>query len=268
MAKSAKHVRASTKQNQSIAKGLQIIEVMAAGDGPMRLQDIGNAVNLPASTVLRFLKTMIDHDYMQQNEDTLHYFLTLKLCHIGEQVRKQVKFRDVVHPHMVELSRSLGEAVSLAVESDMLVVYVDVIEGPDHMLRTLQRIGKIAPMNSTGVGKALLLDHTPVEIDDLVKSRGLPKTTANTISSKTALMRELKLVRKRGYATDNEECELGMRCVAVPLRDFSGKIVAAMSTSGPVSRMTPARIQEIGPAIVELAATISARLGYDGSGET
>ena len=253
---------ATTKRNQSIAKALQIIEAMAASDGPMRLQDIGKTVRLPASTVLRFLKTLADHDYVEQNPDTLQYFLTLKLCAVADQIKRQVKIRDIVHPHLLSLSRRLGESTSLAVERDMLVVYIDVVEGPDHMLQTLQRIGKIAPMNTTGVGKALLLDASPDEIEALVKSRGLPKPTSRTISTKKALIAELNATRARGYAIDDEECELGVRCVAVPLRNYSGTVVAAMSTSGPIARMTPNRIKKIGMQFIAAAATISRQLGY------
>ncbi|TVQ22888.1 MAG: IclR family transcriptional regulator [Spirochaetaceae bacterium] len=253
---------ATTKRNQSIAKALHIIEAMAASEGPMRLQDIGKTVRLPASTVLRFLKTLMDHDYVEQNPDTLQYFLTLKLCAVADQVKRQVKIRDVVHPHLLSLSRKLGEATSLAVERDMLVVYIDVVEGPDHMLQTLQRIGKIAPMNTTGVGKALLLDATADEVDALIKSRGLPKPTSRTISTKKSLVAELKAIRDRGYAIDDEECEMGVRCVAVPLRDYSGKVVAAMSTSGPIARMTPDRIEKIGKQFIAAAATVSRQLGY------
>ena len=255
---------ATTKRNQSIAKALQIIEVMAAADGPMRLQDIGQTVRLPASTVLRFLKTLGDHNYVEQNPETLRYFLTLKFCSIAEQIKRQIRIRDVVHPHLVALSRKLGEATSLAVERDLLVVYIDVVEGPDHMLQTLQRIGKIAPMNTTGVGKALLLDATQAELDELVKSRGLPKPTPRTIASRKALVRELKAIRDRGYAIDDEECELGVRCVAVPLRDYTGKVVAAMSTSGPVGRMTSDRITKIGAQFMDVAVRISQQLGHGG----
>lgn len=252
----------TTKRNQSIAKALQIVEVMASGDGPMRLQDIGKNVRLPASTVLRFLKTLMDHDYVEQNPQTLQYYLTLKFCQISERIKRQIKVRDIAHPILAELSRELGEATSLAIARDGQVVYVDVVEGPDHMLQTLQRIGKIAPMNTTGVGKALMQDYTSDELDTLVSTHGLPKPTPNTIGSKRALVKELARVRELGYATDNEECELGVRCIAAPIRDYSGTVVAAISSSGPVGRMTMERLERIAPRMKRAADQISRQLGY------
>lgn len=254
--------RTSTRRNESTAKGLEIIEVMAAAPGSMRLQDISKAVQAPASTVLRFLKTLKDYNYAEQDPATLQYFLTFRFSHIADQVRRQVSFRDIVHPHLAEFSKTHGEASSLAVESDFLVVYVDVVEGPDRILQTLQRIGKTAPMHSTGVGKVLLLDKTGSEIDELIKSSGLRRLTSRTITSRKGLVAELGRVRRRGYALDNEECEEGVRCAAAPLRDHTGKIVAAISTSGPIARMATRRIEQLGREIVELSAKISKQLGY------
>lgn len=262
LAGSVAKLRKPTKKNQSVAKLLQIIEVMASADGPMRLQDIGKTVHLPASTVLRFLKSLIDQDYVQQNPETLQYFLTFRLCLVADRVKQQLHFRDVVRAHLVAFSRKVGEAASLAVESEMQVVYVDVIEGPDHILQTLQRIGKIAPVHSTAVGKALMLDFSLAQIEGVIAVRGLPKNTDHTIDSKDALVRELGATRERGFAIDDEECETGVRCVAAPLRDYTGKIIAAISVSGPIHRMRLDRISTIGSDIRDLAATISTQLGY------
>jgi DNA-binding IclR family transcriptional regulator len=252
----------TTKRNQSIAKALQIIEVMAEAAGPLRLQEIASSLDAPASTVLRFLKTLMDNGYAAQNPNTLQYFLTLKFCRIGDQVKRQVQIRDLVRPHIVKLSEDLGESTSLAVEQDLLVVYVDLVEGPDHTLKTLQRIGKVAPMNATGVGKALMIDHDRKEIERLIESRGLTKLTGHTIVSISKLLKELELTRKRGYAIDDEECEIGMRCVAASLRDHTGSVVAAISTSAPAGRMPESRIKQLGVQLKKLALQISSELGY------
>ncbi|MBN1685195.1 MAG: IclR family transcriptional regulator [Spirochaetales bacterium] len=252
----------ATKRNQSIAKALQIIETMADAPGPLRLQEIGDTLNLPASTVLRFLKTLTDNGYAGQNPDTLQYFLTLKFCRIGDRVKSQVKIRDLVRPHIVRLSQELGESTSLAVEQDQLVVYIDVVDGPDHILQSLQRIGKIAPMSATGVGKVLLIDKSNADIDSLIKSRGLPRLTDKTIVSKSKLLRELQSIRERGFAVDDEECEAGVRCVAAPLRDHTTRVVAAISTSMPTGRLPKKRVGDVGNVLLKLAGEISLELGY------
>jgi DNA-binding IclR family transcriptional regulator len=252
----------TTKRNQSIVKALQIVEVMAAAEGPMRLQEVGKKIGLPASTVLRFLKTLMDHGYVAQSPKTLQYYLTLKFCRLSEQIKRQIKVRDIAHPVLTELSRRLGEATSLAIAQEGQVVYIDVVEGPDHILQTLQRIGKIAPMNTTGVGKALMHEYDEGEINALIDVHGLPQPTDNTIGSKDALLAELETVKDRGYATDNEECEVGVRCIAAPVRDYSGTVIAAVSTSGPTGRLTPSRMEEIAPQMIEAAEEISRQLGY------
>jgi DNA-binding IclR family transcriptional regulator len=186
----------------------------------------------------------------------------LKFCRIGDQVSRQVRVRDVVRPFLEELSRDFEESTSLAIEQKMNVVYIDVVDGPDHLLQTLQRIGKIAPMHGTGVGKCLLLGFDEKKLDNYIKIIGLSPTTKNTIRTKEVLLAELAKVRKTGYADDNEECEIGVRCVAAPIRDFSGKIVAAVSASGPVHRMTAEKIKIIRTRLAETAGEISRKLGY------
>lgn len=254
----------SVKSNLSLGKAFLIMEAMASAHSPMRLQDISLAVGINTSTVLRFLKTLMDLEYVRQNPQTFQYYLTLKLVRLGEDVKVNFKFRDVVRPYLERMAADWAESTFLAVEQDSNLVYIDAVDGPDHMLRTLQRIGHIAPLNSTAVGKCILSGCDETHIDALIASRGLVAPTHRTISTKPALMAELARVRSEGCAIDDEECELGVRCVAAPLRDYSGRIVAAISTSGPVHRMSLEKIEFIRKAIIGIAASISTELGYQG----
>ncbi|MCX7787791.1 MAG: IclR family transcriptional regulator [Spirochaetes bacterium] len=252
-----------TKRNLSIGKAFHVIEVMASQGGPMRLQEIAQGTGMPASTVLRFLSTLKEYGYVDQVRETSQYFLTMKFCRIGNQVSKQVRIRDIVRPYLERLSREFEESVSLAIEQNFHVVYVDVVDGPDHMLQTLQRIGKIAPLHGTGVGKCLLLGFDEFRLEELVRRQGLPALTPNTIHSLEALKAELETVKRQGWAIDNEECEIGARCVAAPIRDYSGRIVAAISTSGPVFRMTREKMEYMKIRITQAAEEISQLLGYE-----
>ena len=146
-----------SKLNQSVEKVLQIIEIMAHERQPMRLQDVAAGCGMPASTVLRMLNTLLVYGYVNQDPHSLRYSLSLKFAQIGSRVCEQVSLRDIVHPLLAELSRECREASCLAIEEDMEVVYTDVVDGPDSMLKIMQRIGKRAPMHSTGIGKLLLL---------------------------------------------------------------------------------------------------------------
>lgn len=254
----------AVKKNQSIGKALQIIEVMAVHGGPMRLQDIAGKVSQPPSTTLRFLNTLMDYGYADQNDDTLQYFLTMKFGRIGDLVSRQVKIRDVVRAFLDELSRKFEESVTLAVEQNLNVVYIDVVDGPDHILQALQRVGKIAPLHCTGVGKCLMLDFDEKKINELVRTKGLPAHTKNTIKTKDALLLDLSKARHQGHAEDTEEYESGVRCVAAPLRDYSGKVVAAISLSCPVSRLPQEKLSLVRKELTDAAKEISKRLGHNG----
>lgn len=249
-------------RNRSLEKALQIIEVMASNKGPMRLQDISESVNYPASTVLRFLNTLMLYNYVKQDPDTLKYSLSFKFCKIASLVTQQFSIRDIVRPYLIKLSEESQESACLAIDEDMMVVYLDVVDGPDNMLKAMQRIGRKAPFHSTGVGKLLLLNYDESELDIIIKRRGLPQLTEHTITTKEALLAELAKVKNQGYALDNEECEIGARCIAAPIKDYTGKIIAAISVSGPTSRMTMEKITDISKIITTYASQISNTLGY------
>lgn len=253
----------AVKKNLSIGKVFKIVEAMAENGNPMRLQDIAAKVKQPASTTLRFLSTLIDRGYADQNRDNLQYYLTLKFCRLGEKVFRQVKIRNIIRPYLEELSKKFKEATSLAIEQKMNIVYVEVVECPDYLLQALQRIGKNAPMYCTGVGKCLLTEYDEKKLNNYLEVNKLDPLTKNTIVTKEKLIKELDKVRRQGYAEDNEECEICVRCIAAPLRNYSGKIIAAISTSGPVYRMTQEKREMIYAELIKTSTEISHKLGYE-----
>lgn len=249
-----------TRLNQSVEKTLQIIEAMANAREPVRLGDLAREVDMPASTALRMVGTLVEHRYAYQDPVTLRYALTMKFAQIGAMVSARFSIRDIARPTLVELSRRCDESSCLAIEEDMEVIYLDVVDGPDGMLKITQRIGKRAPMHSTGVGKLMLTQYPPARLQALVEKKGLLRLTPHTKSTPEELTKELDAVRAQGYALDDEECELGARCIAAPIRDYEGRITAAISVSGPVSRMTRARILELVPLVTDAARRISTAL--------
>lgn len=254
----------TAKANQSVEKTFQIIEAMAMNKHPMRLQEISQQTGMPASTALRLLNTLVINGYIKQSDETLKYALSLKFLRIGSIASSQISIRDVVRPYLIELSKRCQEATCLAIEEpeSMEVVYIDVVEGPDNMLRTMQRIGKRAPLHSTGVGKNILLNYTPEKISQMIMKKGLPALTPYTLISQEALMAELEKVRIQGYAMDNEECEIGARCISAPIRDYTGLVTASISISGPTSRMTAERVNVHKNVLIEIAKRISSELAY------
>lgn len=232
----------------------------------MQLQNIAIKAGLPASTALRLINTLLNNGYATQDPMTLRYSLSLKFSYIGSLVSSQVRIRDLAHPYLMDLSRKCQESVCLAIEQDMEVIYIDVIDGPDGMLQITQRIGKRAPMHSTGVGKILLENYSSKQLNQLIAIKGLQILTPHTISNRENLVSEIDAVKKQGYALDNEECELGARCVAVGIRDYSKCVVAGISISGPISRMSMEKISTIIHVLSEGATNISRLLGYEEAG--
>ena len=256
----------SVKKNQSLKKALDILEVMVDLTAPARLQDIAQRADMSPSTVLRFLNTFIDFGYAKQDPDTSLYYLTLKLADLGNRNRINYPFQGSLRKYIKDIAIHFNESSSLCIEDNMQMVYIATEEGPAHMLQTLSRIGRIAPMHSTGVGKIFLTQYSDAKFDELVKKRGLTKLTEKTIISLPELKAEIEKVRKQGYAFDEEECEIGVRCVAVPIKEYSGKIVAAMSISAPITRLTYERTNEIIKYLLDLSAQASAELGYKSLG--
>lgn len=252
-----------SKKNQSVEKVLSIIELLSDKMKPMRIQDIAKELDMNSSTVVRFLATLVSHGYVAQDRETLKYYLTYKICTIANKVSSNIEIRDILQPFSKAIAAVFNESVCIAIEQNMSMVYIDVIEGQNQMLRAMHRIGNVAPMHCTGVGKLLLLNHDETYIDKMIAQKGLTKFTDNTITTKKELMNELDKIRMQGYSLDNEECEIGAKCVAVPVKDFTGKAVAGISITGPISRMNEIITEKNIEYLKETAHRASKKLGYE-----
>jgi DNA-binding IclR family transcriptional regulator len=251
------------KKNQSLRKAIQILEGLTKIHTPARLQDISRSLGIPQSTVLRFLSTYIDFGYVSQDPATSSYYLTLKLADIGSRVKDNFPLRGSLEKYVGQISHHFNEAASLCVARDMQMVYIATAEGPGRMLQTLQRIGRIGPMHATGVGKLHLMDYSAEQLEELKQRYSLPQYTLHTITTLEDLKKEIERIRKQQYAIDDEECEEGVRCVAVPVRDYTGAVVAALSVSAPVTRLDHKRIAEEIGFLHDISARASRELGWN-----
>ena len=252
-------VKAST-QNLSIMKALDIIEFLAGENNtPKRMCDIAAALDMNVSTVSRFLSSLVTRGYIRQEADSSRYYLTLKFCAIADSINENSQLYRLAQPVMREISRRVNESVCLAVEQNAMVEYIGVVPAEGQMMMTLQRIGNRAPMYCTGIGKLLLCGHTPGEVRQILES-GMTAFTPHTITDPVMLMEELDRVRERGYAMDNEECEIGARCIAFPIHDSTGRILAGLSVTGPIFRLTDEKIEAMHPYLEEQARKISGML--------
>ncbi len=249
-----------TQSNQSAEKLLILIEAMSVLDEPVRLQDLAKKVSMNASTVLRFLAPLQKHGYVYQEPEGSRYHLTFKLCGIADNIGRRMDIRNVARPFLRSVAQIFNESANLSIESDMSVMYLEVANSPHKTVMAMQRIGHVAPLHCTGVGKVLMLDYSQQKIDQMIALKGLTRFTENTITNRADLLHAIEETRERGYAFDNEECEIGARCVAAPIRNYTGKVIAGISVSGPTSRMTDTFIYSNIHYLLDAAEQISHRL--------
>lgn len=250
-----------TQKNQSVNKVFKVIEYMMEVRMPLKLQEISENVKFPASTVLRLLTSLIEMGYVYRDEESSKYCLTMKFCKIGDAVKSSVNIVELVRPYLLEISNATGETSYFAIERDMEVVYLDVVNGTDTYGENLKHIGKVAPLHATGLGKLMLLNYDDKMLVHLEKEKGFEKLTQNTLTTIEDLKKELEIIRNQGYAVDEQECEVGVRCVSVPIFDYTGCVIGGISVSGPTNKITVDRIEEFLSVLKPAGKEISKRFG-------
>ncbi|MDR1535434.1 MAG: IclR family transcriptional regulator [Planctomycetota bacterium] len=251
-----------TQSNLSTEKLLSLLECMTNLEGPARLQDLARTLGMNASTLLRFLAPLQRRGYVFQEPESGRYSLTFRLCALADSLKSRLDLRNLAFPFLREAAKVFGESANLSVDRDMSVLYVEVVNFPGKTLMMMQRIGHVAPLHCTGVGKLFLSEYSPRQLARYLKAKGLTRFTDRTLTRREDLERALEEIRRQGYAFDNEECEEGARCVAAPLRDYTGRIAAGLSVSGPAARMTDRHIARNLPYLLDAARQLSLRLGW------
>lgn len=251
------------KKNQSLRKALLILEEMTKIESPFRLQDLSLRLSMSPSTVSRFINTFIDFGYIKKDPNTNSYYMTMKLAGLGAHTRANFPFQQMLTKYVREISKHFNETSSLCVENDMQMVYIATEESQRHILKNLKRIGHVAPIHATGVGKCHLLNYSEAKLNELVEKKGLQRLTDHTIVTLEDLRKEIELVKNQGYALDNEECEVGVRCVAVPIKDYTGTVVASISISVPLIRLEEKRTDEIIRYMLDIQTRASAEMGWE-----
>lgn len=245
---------------RSVQRALTVLEAVGAGPQEVGIVDLSQRVGLPVSTVHRLLATLVDAGFVVQNPDTGRYRIGVRMFELGNAFLKQTQLLDVVRPRMRQLGQWLGETVNLAIRDGYTAVYVDQQES-DHLLKMFTRTGTRIPLYCTGVGKVLLAGLSDAEVDAYLTVTELSPRTPNTITSPTLLRQHLARVRSQGYALDNEDFELGVRCIAAPIRNHLGETVAALSVSGPAHRLADHQLPLMIAKLVETTQVISHQFG-------
>lgn len=243
---------------QSVERIFQLIESLAAHPAGAGLQRLAQDTDLAKSTVHRLLASLVSLGYAAQDENG-RYRLTLKMFELSSGIVNSMDIMDVAKVHLERLAQRTGEAVHLVIRDGQDIVYIYKTEsGP---MRMSSRVGLRSPLYCTGVGKAILATLPADEVTNIWQHTTPQKLTTHTIVEFDALQAQLAEVRTNGYAIDDEENELGVRCVAVAIPSVGGRADSAFSISGLAPYMTPERIRRIATLAQDARTDIMADLG-------
>jgi DNA-binding IclR family transcriptional regulator len=230
----------------------------------MSLTEVSRQLRLNKSTALRLLSVLEQHHYVEKCGAGGNYSLGSRLIELGLGAVSRLDLLQLARPKLDRLVQESGETAHLGVLRDGRVLSLANVESP-RTLRTPATVGGRSPAHCTSIGKAILAFRSLAEVKELVNTHGLKKYTDFTITTLADFLAELDRVRKNGYGMDNEEYELGLRCLGAPVRDHSTKVIAAVSVTGPAFRLTEDRIPDLAALVVEVASELSAGLGYQGN---
>jgi IclR family transcriptional regulator, acetate operon repressor len=239
---------------QSLERALDILEVLSKAEREMGVTEIGPAVGLANGTTHRLLATLTRRGYARQVPDTRKYTLGPRSIMLASSAGERLG--PLARPFLKELMEVSQESSNLAALEKDSVVYVEQVPAP-RIVRMFTEPGNRVPPHSSGTGKVLLAYQPPEAIEVVIRQNGLPRFTEHTITDPERLRDELERIREQGYAVDFEEMEEGVRCLAAPVFGPDGRILAAMSVSGPASRLQQSRLEELIPRIREIAERFS-----------
>lgn len=250
---------------QTIERTAFILDIIGRYPNGLSLGDLAQKAGLPKGTTHRLVNSMAFFDFVRQDPTTRNYQLGFKLVDLGNLLLSQIDLRSEARPYLIRLSELVKETIHLVVPDGDKALYIDKVDlhTKTSGLQMISRLGSRIELHCSSVGKVLLAHMEKHEAEAVISKTGLAKRTANTITKPARLRRHLASIRKNGFAVDDEENEEGIRCVAAPITNGSGKVEAAMSISGPTTRITMERIEtDLKAHVCDTASRISAKLGY------
>ncbi len=242
----------------TVTRALAILEILSKVKDA-NLEALAQQTNLPKTTTLRLLTTLVDNKYVVK-DDNDRYYLSMKMFAVGSKALSHIDLIDISRPIAQALREKTGETVHMGILDENKVLYVLKNES-NYTIRMYSRIGRRCPLHCTAIGKCLLIDKGEDFLEEYIQSGAFVSYTPKTISTKEALVQELEKVKSQGYAIDNEEHEPQIVCVAAPIRDHEGNVVAAISVSTPTFRLDEAKLNNNCSLVVEYANKISDILG-------
>ena len=252
--------RRRSGQVQSLARAISLLNALTDEDYGLSLSDLAQKVGLAPSTTHRLLTTLQEERFVRFDLERNVWLVGVQAFVVGNAF---VRSRDLIalsRPHMRNLMENSGETVNLAVEDQGEAIYLGQVECRQ-MMRAIAKPGGRVALHCSGVGKALLSGLQDTEINKIVDRRGLSRFTDKTVDTPAKLRQALSIARQQGYAFDDEENAVGLRCVAAVIFDEFGRPLAGLSLSGPTARITDERVPLLGSLVVKAASDITKALG-------
>jgi len=242
---------------QVIERMMSLLDVLAESPEPAPLKKLSKATGLHPSTAHRILAAMT-HSRLVERHDSSTYALGIRLLELGSIVKSRINIREIALPFMQDLHKAVGESINLGIRDEDEIIYLERTSNGHSLVRVVYLIGGRAPLHLTSLGKLFLASDRTESVRAYAKRTGLPGKTPRSLTEIGALEKELEKVRRHDLAYDNEEAELGLRCVASPIRNDEGIIIAGLSISAPTDRHDPGWIDQIKSS----TEAISRALGY------
>lgn len=243
---------------QVIERMMSLLDALAASPDPASLKQLAQATELHPSTAHRILGAMTSARFVERQESGT-YRLGIRLLELGNLVKSRINLREVALPFMQRLHETIGEAINLGARHDDEIIYIERTSSGRSLVRVVYLVGGRAPLHLTSVGKLFLAADGPQKVREYAKRTGLPGKTPYSLSTLANLEKELDKIRRHDIAYDNEEAELGLKCVAAPIRDDEGHLIAGLSVSAPADRHDPDWVD----LVKKTADDISHALGFD-----
>lgn len=247
---------------KSAKRSLDILELLMEREEGLTFTDIGASLGLPRSSLYGLLTTLVSSGWLNFDRASKTYALGVRTLEAGNAYLRAQDLPSRARPLMERIRDDLDETVQLSQLSGRFNVYVEKVDGRQALILA-SAVGRRLPAHATGVGKVLLAFLDPETLESLFEGVALERFTKHTITSKAALYRRLAQIREMGYGTDEEEYSVGVRCIAVPVRDRYGQVVAAMSVSAPAIRFGERNAERARALLLESSKELSTALGYD-----
>jgi IclR family KDG regulon transcriptional repressor len=250
---------------QAVERVGAILDVFTPEIPELGVTEIAERTGLHKSTAHRFLVNLEAVGLLERDARTQRYRLGLRMFEMGGIVLEQMSLWDEALPFLEGLVTDSGETGHLAVLERGEAIYIEKVEAR-RALRIPSAMGRGYPAHATSLGKVLLSDLGENEVREILGTHGMASYTRTTTTDVTPLLAELADIRERGFAVDDEEYDEGLRCVGAPIRDHTGRVVAALGIGGPVTRVTPERVDDLARLVIDAADGLSRRLGASQSG--